>query len=88
MTLTKKTTKKVAKKAPAKKAAKKATTKKATADSNLTPAQQAMQLLNKGKGEYSSEVIFDPNEPLATSDTWAMMPHPWNEISGVSGVHG
>lgn len=81
MTLERKTTKKTTKKAASKKPIK----------ATLTPAQQVAALLAKEKPtakkpKIDGNVIFDPDAPLATADTWVQMPHPWQELTGVKGI--
>ena len=74
-----------------KKTTKKKSASKKTMKGTLTPAQQVAALLakekpTKSKPRIQAEVIFDPDQPLATAHTWVDMPHPWQELTGVRGI--
>ena len=66
---------------------KKKTTKKKVTKKQLTPAQMVAKELNSDKKvNFKSEVVFDPDAPLATASLWIDMPFPWQELTGVRGI--
>lgn len=63
----------------------KTATKKAAVE--LTPAQRvAARLTSNKKLKFHANVIFDPNEPIASATHWISMPHPWNKLTGTPGI--
>lgn len=53
----------------------------------LTPAQRvAAKLKANKKLPFTANVIFDPNEPIASATHWIRMPHPWNKLTGTIGI--
>lgn len=70
-----------AKAAPAKAKAK-------TAKPQLSATERVKEMMrSRAKVSYAPEdVFFDPNEPLASANTWVNMPHPWHKLTGTVGL--